>query len=90
MSEPELIGLLGEHARKDLSEYNFEWYIYNQNYQRYIQVGGAYATLFYDLSRKNTSPRSSSSIRRSSCRSMAFTASRANVCGKALNAKCWI
>lgn len=39
MSEPELIGILGEPARKDLSEYNFEWYIYNQNYQRYIQVG---------------------------------------------------
>lgn len=118
MNESELLGILGEPARKDLSEYNFEWYIYNQNYQRYIQVGvqqgkvvalytnaqdwtsasgigfgstrqeaeaaygsplasvkkgntiykfkdnggeytmhqvgGAYATLFYDLSRKNT------------------------------------
>lgn len=39
MDEPELIGILGEPARKDLSEYSFEWYIYNQNYQRYIQVG---------------------------------------------------
>ncbi|MGG4396199.1 CAP-associated domain-containing protein [Paenibacillus thiaminolyticus] len=45
MSEPELIGILGEPARKDLSEYNFEWYIYNQNYQRYIQVGVQHGTV---------------------------------------------
>lgn len=30
---------LGEPARKDLSEYGFYWYIYNNDYQNYIQVG---------------------------------------------------
>jgi len=39
ITEVELISKLGEPARKDLSQYGFEWYIYNDNYSRYIQVG---------------------------------------------------
>lgn len=38
-TEAELLRILGEPARKDPSEYGFEWYIYNQNYDQYIQVG---------------------------------------------------
>lgn len=30
---------LGEPARKDPSEYGFEWYIYNQDYANYAQIG---------------------------------------------------
>lgn len=39
MSEQALIDVLGEPARKDVSEYGFEWFIYNHNYKRYLQVG---------------------------------------------------
>lgn len=38
-SEEALIALLGEPSRVDLSEYGFEWYIYNQDYLYYFQVG---------------------------------------------------
>lgn len=30
---------LGQPARKDASEYGFQWYIYNQNYSDYAQIG---------------------------------------------------
>lgn len=30
---------LGEPARQDLSKYGFNWYIYNQDYANYLQVG---------------------------------------------------
>lgn len=30
---------LGNPARKDLSEYGFQWYIYNGDYAKYMQVG---------------------------------------------------
>lgn len=39
ISEAELISKLGEPSRKDLSKYGFEWYIYNKDYSKYIQVG---------------------------------------------------
>ncbi|MBN3525610.1 CAP domain-containing protein [Paenibacillus apiarius] len=39
ISEQALFELLGEPARKDISEYGFEWYVYNHNYKRYLQVG---------------------------------------------------
>ncbi|EJW19835.1 CAP domain-containing protein [Paenibacillus alvei] len=39
MSEKQLIERLGQPARKDLSEYGFQWYIYNQDYKQYVQVG---------------------------------------------------
>ncbi len=38
-TEGALISKLGEPNRKDLSKYGFEWYIYNNDYNRYIQVG---------------------------------------------------
>lgn len=38
-SEQELISNLGEPDRKDISEYGFDWYIYNKDYSKYIQVG---------------------------------------------------
>jgi uncharacterized protein YkwD len=37
--EEELISDFGEPDRKDLSEYGFDWYIYNKDYRKYIQVG---------------------------------------------------
>lgn len=37
--EKKVLDLLGEPARKDLSEYGFYWYIYNQDYTKYVQVG---------------------------------------------------
>ncbi|WP_088834259.1 CAP-associated domain-containing protein [Paenibacillus tyrfis] len=30
---------LGQPARKDASEYSFQWYIYNQDYKDYAQIG---------------------------------------------------
>lgn len=30
---------LGQPARQDASEYGFTWYVYNQDYSNYIQVG---------------------------------------------------
>lgn len=39
MSETQLYERIGQPARKDLSEYGFEWYIYNQDYKQYVQVG---------------------------------------------------
>ena len=38
-SEQNVVDQLGTPARRDLSEYGFEWYIYNQDYENYIQVG---------------------------------------------------
>lgn len=38
-SEKELIAKLGQPARRDLSKYGFQWYIYNQDYRNYVQVG---------------------------------------------------
>jgi uncharacterized protein YkwD len=38
-SEKAVITRLGQPARKDLSEYGFDWYIYNQDYASYAQVG---------------------------------------------------
>lgn len=38
-TEKKLIEKLGQPARKDLSQYGFEWYIYNSDYSKYIQVG---------------------------------------------------
>lgn len=38
-SEKDLISRLGQPARKDLSEYGFYWYIYNKDYDNYLQVG---------------------------------------------------
>ncbi|MDK8183525.1 CAP domain-containing protein [Paenibacillus sp. UMB4589-SE434] len=39
LNEDQLIKLVGEPSRKDSSEYGFEWYIYNKDYERYLQVG---------------------------------------------------
>ncbi|WP_231586807.1 CAP-associated domain-containing protein [Paenibacillus sp. E194] len=39
MSEDQLFQKIGLPVRKDLSEYGFEWYIYNQDYKHYLQVG---------------------------------------------------
>lgn len=38
-TEQKVIQTLGQPARKDWSKYGFHWYIYNQDYSRYIQVG---------------------------------------------------
>lgn len=38
-SEDELIYSMGEPARKDRSEKGFLWYIYNSDYNNYVQVG---------------------------------------------------
>ncbi|MEK8129059.1 WG repeat-containing protein [Paenibacillus filicis] len=38
-TEKKVIDQLGEPARKDISEYGFFWYIYNQDYANYVQVG---------------------------------------------------
>ncbi|QUH19726.1 CAP-associated domain-containing protein [Alkaliphilus sp. B6464] len=38
-TEEDLISKLGQPDRKDLSKYGFEWYIYNRDYSKYIQVG---------------------------------------------------
>ncbi|MFY9114328.1 MAG: CAP-associated domain-containing protein [Dethiobacteria bacterium] len=38
-TEADVLRILGEPARKDLSKYGFEWYIYNQDYDNYIQMG---------------------------------------------------
>ncbi|QGU00083.1 hypothetical protein SYNTR_1489 [Candidatus Syntrophocurvum alkaliphilum] len=38
-SKEKLLEILGQPARIDLSEYGFYWYIYNQDYYNYIQVG---------------------------------------------------
>ncbi|MFD0676669.1 MULTISPECIES: CAP-associated domain-containing protein [unclassified Paenibacillus] len=35
----DVIAKLGEPARKDLSEYGFQWFIYNQDYSSYAQIG---------------------------------------------------
>ncbi|MEB3101645.1 CAP-associated domain-containing protein [Ferviditalea candida] len=37
--ERDVLQKLGKPARKDLSEYGFQWYIYNSDYAKYIQVG---------------------------------------------------
>ena len=38
-SESRVISRLGEPVRKDASRYGFYWYIYNQDYGNYLQVG---------------------------------------------------
>lgn len=38
-SSDEIIETLGEPARKDPSSYDYEWWVYNQNDQQYLQVG---------------------------------------------------
>lgn len=38
-TEETLLAALGNPGRKDASEYGFEWYIYNADYQNYLQVG---------------------------------------------------
>jgi uncharacterized protein YkwD len=38
-SKQQVVAQLGEPARVDLSEYGFDWYIYNQDYSNYVQVG---------------------------------------------------
>lgn len=38
-SSSEILETLGEPARKDPSSYDYEWWIYNQNDQQYLQVG---------------------------------------------------
>lgn len=38
-TEPEVIAMLGEPARKDPSIYGFTWYVYKASYQDYAQVG---------------------------------------------------
>lgn len=38
-SEEHVVTSLGEPGRKDISEYGFEWYVYNRDYTKYIQVG---------------------------------------------------
>lgn len=38
-SEAAVIDKLGQPDRSDRSEYGFLWYVYNQDYTRYIQVG---------------------------------------------------
>lgn len=39
ISEADLLVKLGQPSRKDGSEYGFDWYIYNEDYHDYIQVG---------------------------------------------------
>jgi uncharacterized protein YkwD len=39
MSEEQLIDRMGEPTRRDPSAYGYEWWIYNQNWEQYIQVG---------------------------------------------------
>lgn len=38
-SKDKIIIKLGEPNRIDLSKYGFDWYIYNNNYENYIQIG---------------------------------------------------
>ncbi|SKC75996.1 CAP-associated domain-containing protein [Maledivibacter halophilus] len=38
-SKDKVIKTLGEPMRQDLSKYGFKWYIYNEDYSKYIQVG---------------------------------------------------
>ncbi|AOY76343.1 CAP domain-containing protein [Clostridium formicaceticum] len=34
-----VIEILGQPARQDVSQYGFQWYIYNEDYTKYVQVG---------------------------------------------------
>lgn len=38
-NQEQLLALLGEPERVDASEYGFEWYIYNEDYRQYAQIG---------------------------------------------------
>ena len=38
-SEQELVEAMGEPVRKDLSAYNYQWWVYTDNLERYIQIG---------------------------------------------------
>lgn len=38
-SKSAVIDALGEPEREDVSRYGFEWFIYNQDYSNYVQVG---------------------------------------------------
>ncbi|WP_166242344.1 CAP-associated domain-containing protein [Paenibacillus turpanensis] len=39
MSEKDVKAALGQPNRIDASEYGFQWYIYNKDYSKYVQVG---------------------------------------------------
>ena len=39
MTENEIVKELGEPSRKDYSKYGFTWYIYNDDYSKYVQIG---------------------------------------------------
>jgi uncharacterized protein YkwD len=38
-SKQEIINNYGQAVRADLSEYGFNWYIYNRDYSKYLQIG---------------------------------------------------
>jgi hypothetical protein len=38
-SESDLLKNLGQPEHKDLSEYGFQWYVYNKDYKNYAQIG---------------------------------------------------
>lgn len=38
-SEEKVIDTLGQPGRKDMSEYGFHWYVYNQDYSKFVMVG---------------------------------------------------
>src|SRR5690606_20269724 len=38
-TEQQVIAKLGQPARKDISDRNYTWYIYNQDYAQYAQIG---------------------------------------------------
>jgi uncharacterized protein YkwD len=37
--EAKVIEVMGQPARKDISQYGFSWYIYNKDYKNYVQIG---------------------------------------------------
>lgn len=39
LSSDAVMGIFGSPERVDLSKYGFEWYIYNKDYKKYIQIG---------------------------------------------------
>lgn len=38
-SEDKVFKILGQPSRKDLNKYGFQWYIYNEDYKNYVQIG---------------------------------------------------
>lgn len=58
-SEKSLLEIYGEPVRKDLSAYDYEWYIYNNYPDEYVQFGvenGRVVTAFSTGSNSNNSP----------------------------------